>query len=180
MNKIKPVIIITIVIWVVFLCEFAFQTSFAEYGIIPRKLIGLRGVILSPFLHGNIFHLSSNTLPFLILGIILFVYYNEYAYKVLIWSVVLSGIIVWIVGRPSIHIGISGVIYAFAAFILFAGFYKRKFFSIALSIFVIVVYGGLIWGLLPNKFYISYEAHIAGAIVGFLLARFYYKKNNKL
>ncbi len=176
MDKIKPAILLTILIWAVFLVEFTFQISFAEYGIIPRKLIGLRGVILSPFIHGNIYHLISNTIPFLVLGSLLFLFYYKHAFKILLWSISLTGIIVWIFGRPAIHIGMSGIIYAFASFLIFAGFYKRKFLSIALSLAVVFAYGGLVWGLIPDKLYISYEAHIAGAIVGILLARVYYKK----
>lgn len=176
MDKIKPAILLVILIWAVFLVEFTFQISFAEYGIIPRKLIGLRGIVLAPFIHGNFVHLSSNTIPFLVLSILLFAFYYEHAYKVLFWSIILSGFIVWVFGRPAIHVGISGVIYAFASFIIFAGFYKRKFLSIVLSLAVVFTYGGLIWGLIPDKFYISYEAHIGGAIVGIILARVLYKR----
>lgn len=178
MNKIKPAILLSILIWAVFLVEFTFQISFAEYGIIPRNLIGLRGIVLAPFIHGNFVHLSSNTIPFLVLSLLLFSFYYENAYKVLFWSILLSGLIVWIFGRPAIHIGMSGVIYAFATFLIFAGFYKSNFFSIVLSLAIAFAYGSLVWGLIPDKFYISYEAHIGGAIVGVILARVYYKKKS--
>lgn len=177
MNKLKPAILLLIFIWAVFLVEFTFQMSFAKYGIIPRNIIGLRGIILAPFIHGNFYHLSSNSLPFFALTLLLFVFYYEKAFKVFVWSVLLSGFAVWIFGRPAIHIGMSGVIYALATFLIFAGFYKRKFVSILISLGVIFAYGGLVWGLIPDKFYISYEAHIAGAIVGIILARTFYRRN---
>lgn len=176
LKKIYPAIFLVIVIWIVFYIEFVFEISFSKYGIIPRHVTGLRGILLAPFLHANVYHLVSNTVPVLVLTLILFIFYYERAYHVLFWSVILTGIGVWLFGRPAIHLGISGVIYAFASFIFFAGIYKRKFLSIIISIAIVAVYGGLIWGLLPQKFYISYESHIAGFIAGFILARIYYKR----
>lgn len=176
MNKLRPVIILVVIIWAVFLVELTFQVDLSVYGIVPLNITGLRGIIFAPFLHGNIYHLTSNTIPLAILGSVLFLFYYKRAYHVLIGSILLTGMAVWIFGRPNIHIGISGVIYAFATFLVFAGFYRRKFWDVVISIAVIIVYGGLIWGLFPGKFYISYESHIAGALSGILLARMYYKK----
>lgn len=176
MNKLKPAILLLILTWAVFLVEFTFELNFATFGIIPRNIIGLRGIVLAPFIHGNIYHLSSNSIPFFVLTLLLFIFYSERAYKVLIWSILLSGMVVWIFGRPAIHIGMSGVIYALAAFLVFAGFYKRKFVRILISLGVILAYGGLVRGLFPEKINISYEAHIAGAVVGIILARIFYRE----
>lgn len=176
MEKIKPVIVLVVFIWAVFLIEFAFSLNFAKFGIAPRNLVGLRGILLAPFIHGNIYHIISNTLPLAVLGSILFIFYTKNAYQILLFSILLSGVGVWIFARPSFHIGISGVIYALATFIIFAGFYKKQFLSIIISIVVVIAYGGLIWGLLPGKVDVSFEGHLAGAISGVILAGAYYKK----
>lgn len=177
MKKIEPVIIILFLIWAIFALNFILPVDLNKFGIYPRTIHGLWGIIFSPFLHANIFHIISNSIPFLVLGSMLFLFYTKYALRVFIYSIIISGTLVWVFARPAIHIGMSGVIYAFATFLIFAGFYKKKIASILISILVIVLYGGLIWGLFPNNFYVSWEGHISGAIAGYILASAYYKKN---
>lgn len=176
----KPVAVLVILIWAIFLVEYTFSLDFSKFGVVPRTIFGLRGIVLSPFIHGNIFHILSNTLPLLILGGLLFYFYRDKAYYVLFLSIVLSGIGTWLIGRGNTaHIGISGVIYSFATFIVFAGFYKKRILSILISVAVIILYGGLIWGLLPGRVNVSFEGHIAGAASGFFLAWILYKKKER-
>lgn len=176
MKKIEPVILILFLIWAVFAVNLLLPLDLNRFGIYPRSIRGLWGIAFSPFLHANIFHILSNSVPFLILGSMLFIFYTKYAMRVFVYSILISGTLVWIFARPAIHIGMSGVIYAFATFLIFAGFYKRKIASILISILVIVLYGGLIWGLFPNNFYVSWEGHLSGAVAGYILASTYYKK----
>jgi membrane associated rhomboid family serine protease len=177
MKKIEPVLIILVIFWAVFAVNFILPIDLNRFGIYPRNIRGLWGIVFSPFLHANIFHIISNSVPFLVLGSMLFLFYTKNALRVFVYSIIISGVLVWIFARPAIHIGMSGVIYAMATFLIFAGFYKRKIASILISILVIVLYGGLIWGLFPNNFYVSWEGHLGGAIAGFILAQSFYKKD---
>ena len=106
-------------IWTVFWVEVRFQVNLNDYGIYPRTFKGLRGVVFSPFLHGSIEHLYNNTLPLAILSGALVYFYRSVSAKVLLTGIIISGLITWIIGRPSYHIGASGLIYVLASFIFF-------------------------------------------------------------
>lgn len=176
LNKIKPVLYILAIIWGIFIADSVLPFDFTRFGIVPRTLTGLRGIVFAPFLHANLSHIISNSLPFLILGALLFSFYEKKAVKMLLISALLSGVLVWIFARPAVHIGMSGVIYAMASFLIFAGLFRKDFLSFIISLVVLVLYGGLIWGIFPNNFYVSWEGHISGAVAGFWLAYVFYKK----
>ena len=176
MKNLRIIIFSFILIWAIYLVNMQIIFDLKIYGIIPRNKIGLRGILLAPFLHGSLSHIISNSLPFLILGSVLFLYYRRTAGKVYFYSIILSGSLVWLFARPAIHIGMSGIIYAFAAYLILAGIFSRKFWGIIISIIVVALYGGLIWGILPAESYISWEAHLAGAISGAFLAYVHRKK----
>jgi membrane associated rhomboid family serine protease len=176
MNKIKPVIYMFVLVWGVFILNKVLPYDLNIFGIIPRKLIGLRGIVCSPFLHANTAHIISNSLPFLILGSVLFIYYPKNALKVLFLSIGISGALVWVFARPNIHIGLSSVIYAFASFLIIAGFYRKNFWSVLIAIAVIIFYGGLIWGILPTNHFISWEGHLSGVLAGIYCGANYYKE----
>jgi membrane associated rhomboid family serine protease len=127
MRNLKTIVISFILIWVVYLVNSQISTDLNIYGIIPRNITGLRGILFAPFLHGSRFHILSNSLPFLILGSTLFLYYKKTAGYVYLFSILITGSLVWIFARPAIHIGMSGVIYAFAAYLVLAGMFSRKF-----------------------------------------------------
>lgn len=179
LNKIKPVLYLFAIIWAVFIIDFIFPVDLTRFGIFPRTLTGLCGIMFAPFLHANLSHIMSNSLPFLILGALLFCFYEDKAIKMLLISALLSGVLVWIFARPAIHIGMSGVIYAMASFLIFAGLFRKDFISFIISIVVLALYGGLIWGIFPNNFYISWEGHICGAVAGGWLAYVFYKKKKQ-
>ena len=96
---------------------------------------------------------------------------------VIIESVVIGGALVWIFGRTASHVGISGLIYSLASFLIVAGIYKRDLKSILVSVAVVIAYGGLIWGIFPGRFWISWEGHLFGAIAGCLVAYFQFKNS---
>jgi membrane associated rhomboid family serine protease len=164
--------IAVLLIWTVFWAEVRFQVNLNQYGIFPRTLQGLRGVFFSPFLHGSIEHLYNNTIPIAILTASLVYFYRSVSFKVLLWGVLFSGLLTWVIGRPSYHIGASGVIYVLASFIFFKGIFTKHYRLVALSLMVVFIYGSLLWFIFPLKDDISWEGHLSGFITGLLLAVF--------
>ncbi|TAI49852.1 rhomboid family intramembrane serine protease [Flagellimonas allohymeniacidonis] len=157
-------------IWIVFWVEVKFGFNFNEYGIYPKKLFGLRGVVLSPFIHGSVEHLYNNTIPLAVLTAFLFHFYQKVAFKALFWGILLSGLLTWLIGRSSYHIGASGLIYVLASFIFFKGIITKHYRWVALSLIVVFIYGSLIWYIFPIKDGISWEGHLSGFLTGLFLA----------
>lgn len=137
----------------------------------PYALVSLRGVLLSPMLHGSFSHLLSNTLPLLVLGGFVALRGAKTLVGVSLFVVVLGGLLVWLVGRPAIHIGASGLVFGYFGYLLAQGWYERSFVSIAVAVAVLLLYGGMIFGALPQSGFISWEGHLFGLIAGILAAR---------
>ncbi|WP_242202439.1 rhomboid family intramembrane serine protease [Aestuariivivens insulae] len=160
-------------IWLVFWFEVRFGYNFGKYGIYPQTLKGLRGIVLSPFIHGDLKHLYHNTIPLFVLSAALFYFYRAIAWKVLFWGILLSGFLTWSIGRPSYHIGASGLIYVLVSFTFFKGVFAKHFRLIALSLLIVFLYGSMIWYTLPIKEGISWEGHLSGLIIGLVFALFF-------
>ncbi|GHC49237.1 rhomboid family intramembrane serine protease [Ulvibacter litoralis] len=159
-----------LLMWLVFWAEIRFNWDFNYLGIYPRKISGLVGIALGPFIHGNLKHLFNNSIPIFVLSTALFYFYRNIRWKVLLLGVLLCGLFTWIIGRPSYHIGASGVVYMLTAFLFFKGIFSKQYQLIALSLVVVFVYGGLLWYVLPIDPKISWEGHLSGFGVGLLLA----------
>jgi membrane associated rhomboid family serine protease len=141
-------------------------------GIVPHSLIGLRGIIFAPFLHGGFYHVAANTAPFIVLGWLVMLRNINDFYFVSVISAFVGGLGTWLVGRPcSVHIGASGVIFGYFGYLLFRGYFERSFVAIAISIAIALTYGGLIWGVFPTQAYISWEGHLFGFIGGIIAAK---------
>jgi len=151
--------------------------SFVPFGLYPRTIHGLLGIITSPLIHGSFNHLYSNAIPLLVLGISINYFYQESSKKVFIISYLLTGILVWIFARSSYHIGASGVVYALVSFLFFSGVIKKDRRSVTLSLLVVFLYGGLAYGVFPIKEGVSWESHLLGGIVGLLCAILFRKKD---
>lgn len=161
----KLIIQFIISIYVVFTISLFFPNI--NLGIVPRTLKGLIGIVTSPFLHGGFRHIISNTVPLVVLLFILSHFYPQKALSVILFTIIAGGLLVWLFGRNANHIGASGLIYGVAAFLIANGFIEQKFVPLLISIGVIVLYGGLVWGILPSlRSYISWESHLFGAIAG--------------
>ncbi|PKF61240.1 rhomboid family intramembrane serine protease [Psychromonas sp. psych-6C06] len=140
-----------------------------QFGIVPRSLSHLSGILFSPFLHGSWAHLFSNFIPFVVFGGLIGLKSQQRFWTLFILHIITTGSLVWLFARGnSVHIGMSGVIYAFWGYLIVYGLVRRKFLHIAISLITLLIYGGLVFGVLPTRPGISFESHLLGAIVGAL------------
>ncbi len=167
--------IFVFLIWFIYWVEITFGLNFNKYGVAPRKFYGLRGVLASPFIHGNASHLFNNSVPLFVLLLCLFYFYKKVAIKVLIYGLVSTGILTWVIASNSYHIGASGIVYLLFSFVFFSGIIRKHYRLVAVSLIIIFLYGSMIWYVLPIKEGMSWEGHLSGLISGFILAAFYRK-----
>lgn len=160
------------ILWVIKAIELAGDFSFSNLGILPRTLKGAVGIITGPLVHGDIFHLISNTLPILLLGILLFYFYHRIAVEIFIWIYLVTGFWTWILARSAYHIGASGIVYGMASFLFFSGIIRKSKPLMTVSGIIILLYGGILYGIFPDfvEADVSWESHAMGALVGILLA----------
>lgn len=156
--------------WMVYLLEISLDFSLSSYGLRPRDISQWYGVFTMPFLHGGFEHIIANTASFLVLGSLMFYFYNNDAIPIFIGSYLLSGILTWIIGRDSIHIGASAMIYSFAGYLFTAGVISKNVRHMAISLIVVFLYGSMIWGIFPQNNNISWEGHLSGFAGGIGLA----------
>ncbi|MDA3905837.1 MAG: rhomboid family intramembrane serine protease [Bacteroidales bacterium] len=165
--------VFVIIIWLIKAIELIFHFPLTSAGILPRSFIHLPAILSMPLLHSDFAHLLSNTGPILVLGGFIFYFYKEIAWKVILWIYILSGLWLWIGGREAIHIGASGLVYGFAAFLFFSGIFKRSTTLMTVSLVITFLYGSMVWGFFPEFFpeqNISWEGHLFGFIAGILMA----------
>jgi len=150
-----------------------YDVKLSHWGVYPRETDGIYGIFSSVLIHGSWEHLFNNSLPLLVLGTALFHFYKNLAPRVWLYSIIYTGILLWLGGRPSFHIGASGLVYALASFLFFSGFIRKHRNLMALSMCVVFLYGGMVWGIFPSQEHISWEAHLFGAINGLFWALYY-------
>lgn len=162
-----------VLLWIVEILDaLVFRGALNQYGIRPRELSGLWGILFAPFLHGNFEHLIANTFPLVTLGWFVMVREISDFFIVTLFAAILGGLGTWLIGvSGSVHIGASGLVFGYLGFLLLRGYFERSVTSIALSLLVFVLYGSLIWGVLPNQPGISWEGHLFGFIGGAIAAR---------
>lgn len=154
--------------------EVLFEIDLSKLGIYPLSLKGLPGIIFSPFIHADFRHLLNNSLSLFLLSVSLFFFYSEIALKIFTITYILTGILVWIGGREAWHIGASGLVYGLASFLFFSGIIRKYYRLVALSLLIVFIYGGMVWGLFPGIYKnISWESHMLGFISGIFLAVIY-------
>lgn len=169
-------LLFVLLIWAIFWFEIRFGFDFTNFGVYPQRFSGLRGVIFSPFIHSGIEHLYHNSIPLFVLSAALFYFYKSIAWRVLVFGILLSGLLTWIIGRPAYHIGASGLIYVLVSFLFFKGIIAKHYRLIALSLLVVFLYGSMVWYVMPIKEGMSWEGHLSGMIVGIVFA-LYFRKN---
>ena len=161
------------IIWILEIIDLLFlRGALDAYGLRPRSITGLRGILFSPFLHGGLAHVAANTIPFLTLGWLIMLRETSDFFVVTAVTMLTSGIGVWLFGSPyTIHIGASGLVFGYFGFLLLRGYFERSVTAIFFSLAVGLLYGSLIWGVLPLQFGISWQGHLFGFIGGALTAR---------
>lgn len=176
-QEIKTLLTVVGIFWIVEIIDFVvFKGKLDRFGIQPHSLIGLRGIIFAPFLHGGFGHLIANTIPFLTLGWLTMIQETSDFYIVSIVTAIVGGLGVWFFGGAgSIHIGASILIYGYLGFLLLRGYFQKNIPSILLSIVVFILYGGLIFGVFPSQVGVSWQGHLfgflGGAVAAFAIAK---------
>ena len=170
-SKLVCILGFLIIIWIVEIFNGFVGHRLNSWGIYPRTISGLIGILTAPFLHGGLGHIISNTIPFLILGSLVSLRGSTRWIGVSLVIVLFGGLGVWLIGRPAVHVGASGLVFGYFGYLVASGWYDRKISSALISIAVIIFYGGMLFGALPTKGFISWEAHLSGLISGILVAR---------
>jgi membrane associated rhomboid family serine protease len=158
------------VVWLMQLTNWAMGLGAADLGVRPRDSAGLAGIVFAPLLHADFEHLLANTPPLLVLLTMMLYLYPNSALKVLPAVYFGSGIAVWLFARGGVHIGASGLIYGLVGYVLVAGIIRRDRRAIAASLIVSFLYGALVWGVLPIRYGMSWETHLAAAVIGVAMA----------
>jgi membrane associated rhomboid family serine protease len=168
------------VMWIVEIVDwFLLGGRLNAYGVRPRSLDGLRGILFMPFLHANFAHLTANTLPFVTFGGLIILRKTSDFLLVTIVTMLVSGLGIWLTGAPhSVHIGASGLVFGYFGFLLLRGYFERSILSIFLSLGVAFLYGGIIWGVLPSQPGVSWQGHLFGFIGGIVAAQMLGKRND--
>ena len=157
-------------IWLIELLNWALELSPGVFGVRPRQWAGLPGILLAPLMHSGFAHLIANTPPLLIAGTAMLYLYPASALRVLPAIYLGPGLAVWLFARGGVHLGASGLVYGLVSYIFFAGLIRRDRRAIAASMLVAFMYGALVWGILPIERGVSWETHLAAALIGVALA----------
>lgn len=153
--------------------------SLADWGVYPKTMRGIIGILTSPFIHGDWSHLGANSASLFVLTAALFYFYRKIAIQVFLLIWFMTGLWVWMGARDAYHIGASGLVYGVAAFLFVSGLIRRDPKLSALAMVVVFLYGSLIWGIFPSFFpekNISWESHLGGFIAGGVLAVYFREK----
>ena len=175
----QPVVLFVVALWVIEIVDrLFFQGRLDGLGIAPRQLIGLRGILFAPLLHGSFAHLLANTIPLLILSALIVLRHNGRYWLITGLIVLVSGLGTWLIAPAhTIHIGASGLIFGYFAYLVVNAFYERSLAAVGLAGLVIIIYGGLLQGIWPGSAGISWQVHLFGLAGGGLAA--YYFSNRR-
>ncbi len=177
-QKIKLSLSFIAVLWVIKIIDLL-PINLNSFGITPRSVDGLWGIIFSPFLHGGFLHLFSNSIPLFVLIITLFFFYEKIAIQVIILSSIIGGSLLWLLGLDSMtnHIGASGLIFGLLSFLIVSGIIRKNIKSLLVGIAIFFMYGSALWGIFPSKPWVSWEGHLYGMVAGIVVAFLYKNKD---
>ena len=174
-KPIRNLLYVIAFLWIVHILSYFFPIN--QFGIVPRTTSGLWGILFSPMLHHDFSHLAANSVSLFILGLFLITLEHKNSFWIITGLMVIGGLGTWFIGRPdSVHIGASGVIYGILGYLVTRGFFKRDFRSLVISVVVLILYSGMIFGVLPVNSSLSWESHLCGFIAGIIMASSYGRK----
>ncbi len=163
-------------IWLIHIIQFFSDIDLRTLGVYPRSIDGLTGILTYPLIHGSWEHLFGNSVSFLILSAILFLFYKRIAVRCFILLYIFSGLGIWIIAPAgSYHIGASGIVYGMVSLVFWSGVFRRNIKSVVLALIILMMYAGYFAGIIPGKDGVSWQGHLMGALVGIALAWIYRK-----
>lgn len=165
------------ILWIVFGVDKLLNLDLARFGVYPRMVERLTGILTMPFLHADFAHILSNSVPLLVLGFTVYLFYPSVATRVLLIIYLGSGALVWAGARASFHIGASGIVYGLISFVFFSGVFRKDIRSIVLALITVLLYGGAIVGIFPLDPKVSWEGHLYGSLVGIACSWFFRKSD---
>jgi membrane associated rhomboid family serine protease len=170
-KRFTPILALVVLCWLTFgVNNLLWHGDLNQYGIIPRHLRSLPGILWAPFLHGSLQHLIANTVPLLVLGGVICARSQGEFLVVSLAGTLLGGGLTWLLARPAAHIGASGLIFCLFSYLASLALFRRTLGSLILSVLCLLAYGGMLKGVLPTSTPISWEGHLAGLIAGIALA----------
>ena len=157
-----------VLIWTVFLVnEFIFGGALNNFGVRPRETSTLWGILTAPLLHADYGHIMANSLPGALFAGLIAMSSKRLFWQVTLLITVVGGGLTWLVGGVNtVHIGASGLIYGWLAFLVVRGFVNRRVMQIILGVILASMYSGLIWGVLPTQMAVSWQMHLFGGLAG--------------
>lgn len=170
----KFIINFLLIIWICYFLSFVFPLL--QFGLQPRTLSGLPGIIFAPFLHGSFSHVLGNSITFSIFAIIMAILEGKKMRLKVYMMIIISGSLLWVFGRNAIHVGASSLIFSLFGYLLLAGWYSGKIKYILASLFLIFFYSSMIFGILPGNPTISWEGHLFGFLTGIFVAGWFHNK----
>ena len=171
LKRFIPIIVLTAICWLVLLFDALLcNGGLNRFGITPRHVSSLAGIIWAPFLHASFRHLAANTLPLLVLGAMICGRSRVEFAAVTVGGMLLGGGLTWLFARTACHIGASGLIFCYFGYITSLALFRRTFGTLALSFVCILAYGGMVRGIVPTATPVSWESHFFGLIAGVVLA----------
>lgn len=170
------------ILWGIYFLNYLFNLDLNQYGLIPRRVDHLYGMITFPFLHGSLEHLWSNSVALFVCLVSLRYFFPSLFFRVGIYSLIIPGIITFIIARSAVHIGASGMVYSLVSFLFFSGILRSNRYLLGLSLFMVFLYGSMFWGMFPIEEKVSWEGHLSGGLTGLVLSLLFRKMpfNNDL
>lgn len=153
-------------LWVVHIANVIIGGRLNVLGIYPRHPLGLPGIVCSPFLHASFEHLLFNSVPLLILINLLLSYEHQHFYSISLIMVVLSGLAIWLVGRPALYIGASHMVLAYWGFLLMRAIHHPTVSTVALALICLYYFAGMLTNIVPSEKGVSWEGHLIGLLAG--------------
>lgn len=158
------------IMWIVYGIEVAIPGNFNSWGILPRDLGGLIGIPFAPFIHNGLWHLIGNSIPLTILGVMIQLNNQNDIWDITILGIIITGLGVWLIGGSAYHVGASGLVMVYWAYLIADGWFERSIKSLVLAAITIIFYGWMIYVFLDARAHISWSSHVIGAVAGFLIA----------